>query len=71
MAEEPEKQTIKRLHKKDVEWLYTLVLASITKAHDDFLIHGKDDAFEDAASRIVGMVDDIVDGVAKKYEEKT
>lgn len=69
-AMEEEKVDIKRLHRKDVEELYTIILAHITKAHDDFMIRGKEDAFEAAASRIVSMIDVIVDGVAEKYEKK-
>jgi hypothetical protein len=65
-----EKIDIKRLHRKDVEELYTIVLAHMTKAHDDFMIRGKEDAFEDAASKVVSMIDVIVDGVAEKYEKK-
>jgi len=65
-----EKVSLKRLRTKDVEWLYPIILDYITKAHDDFIIHGKEDAFEVTATKIVGVVDDIVDGVVKKYEKE-
>lgn len=61
------KARLKRLRTKDVEWLYPIILGYITKAHDDFIIHGKEDAFEVIATKIVGLVDDIVDGVVIKY----
>ena len=42
-----EKVSLKRLRTKDVEWLYPIILDYITKAHDDFIIHGKEDKVVD------------------------
>jgi hypothetical protein len=71
MSLEPkeEKVTLKRLRTKDVEWLYPIILGNINKAHDDFMIRGVEDAYEKISTTIVGIIDDLIDQVANKYEK--